>query len=152
MCAALRCTARSPGVVSCRVVSCLGHVLGLAAVTPDMQAAPLWDSRERRFVGLMTVTDFIDILRHYRYVFFQRGMYKMVSCAYSLRLPACFSCGGAVLLFFMDCYGTIVSCKDLPRDGWPLCFALPVLVTPFAVEAPVDPQTRQLDFRYLFCV
>ncbi|CBJ30066.1 5\'-AMP-activated protein kinase subunit gamma-1 (AMPK gamma-1 chain) (AMPKg) [Ectocarpus siliculosus] len=34
------------------------------------KAAPLWDSRERRFVGLMTVTDFIDILRHYRYVFF----------------------------------------------------------------------------------
>ncbi|CAM9439911.1 unnamed protein product [Pylaiella littoralis] len=37
-----------------------------ALVEHDMQAAPLWDSRERRFVGLMTVTDFIDILRHYR--------------------------------------------------------------------------------------
>ncbi|CAN0510506.1 unnamed protein product, partial [Ectocarpus sp. 12 AP-2014] len=36
-----------------------------ALVEHDMQAAPLWDSRERRFVGLMTVTDFIDILRHY---------------------------------------------------------------------------------------
>ena len=31
----------------------------------DMQAAPLWDSCRRKFVGLMTVVDFIDILRHY---------------------------------------------------------------------------------------
>ena len=30
-----------------------------------MQAAPLWDSRQRKFVGIMTVTDFIDMLRHY---------------------------------------------------------------------------------------
>ncbi|CAM9943792.1 unnamed protein product [Discosporangium mesarthrocarpum] len=30
-----------------------------------MQAAPLWDSKARVFVGVMTVTDFIDILRHY---------------------------------------------------------------------------------------
>ncbi len=29
----------------------------------DIQAAPIWDSRKRRFVGLMTVTDYIDILR-----------------------------------------------------------------------------------------
>ncbi|CAM9467940.1 unnamed protein product [Chrysoparadoxa australica] len=36
-----------------------------ALVEHDMQAAPLWDSSQRRFVGLMTVTDFIDILRHY---------------------------------------------------------------------------------------
>jgi hypothetical protein len=36
-----------------------------AAVAADMQAAPLWDSSQRKFVGLMTVTDFIDILRHY---------------------------------------------------------------------------------------
>ncbi|KAG5186878.1 5'-AMP-activated protein kinase subunit gamma-1 [Tribonema minus] len=28
-------------------------------------SAPLWDSTQRKFVGLMTVTDFIDILRHY---------------------------------------------------------------------------------------
>jgi len=32
---------------------------------PDMPAAPLWDSSSRQFVGLMSVTDFIDILRHY---------------------------------------------------------------------------------------
>jgi 5'-AMP-activated protein kinase regulatory gamma subunit len=30
-----------------------------------MPAAPLWDSTARQFVGLMSVTDFIDILRHY---------------------------------------------------------------------------------------
>ncbi|CAM9171900.1 unnamed protein product [Phaeothamnion confervicola] len=36
-----------------------------ALVEHDMQAAPLWDSVQRKFVGLMTVTDFIDILRHY---------------------------------------------------------------------------------------
>ena len=28
-------------------------------------AAPLWDSSRREFVGLMTITDFVDILRHY---------------------------------------------------------------------------------------
>ena len=33
--------------------------------TTDMAAAPLWDSTARQFVGLMSVTDFIDILRHY---------------------------------------------------------------------------------------
>jgi 5'-AMP-activated protein kinase, regulatory gamma subunit len=32
----------------------------------DMQAAPLWDPTFCQFVGLLTVTDFIDILRHYR--------------------------------------------------------------------------------------
>ena len=30
-----------------------------------MSAAPLWDSSSRQFVGLLSVTDFIDILRHY---------------------------------------------------------------------------------------
>jgi len=47
------------------LMCCFRHVFSWGHV-PDMQAAPLWDSRERRFVGLMTVTDFIDILRHYR--------------------------------------------------------------------------------------
>jgi len=37
-----------------------------ALVEHDMQAAPLWDPSIRQFVGLLTVTDFIDILRHYR--------------------------------------------------------------------------------------
>jgi len=32
----------------------------------DMLAAPLWDPVKCQFVGLLTVTDFIDILRHYR--------------------------------------------------------------------------------------
>lgn len=31
-----------------------------------MQAAPLWDPSICQFVGLLKVTDFIDILRHYR--------------------------------------------------------------------------------------
>jgi CBS domain-containing protein len=31
-----------------------------------MQAAPLWDPTSCQFVGLLTVTDFIDVLRHYR--------------------------------------------------------------------------------------
>jgi len=31
-----------------------------------MLAAPLWDPVKCQFVGLLTVTDFIDILRHYR--------------------------------------------------------------------------------------
>jgi len=37
-----------------------------ALVEHDMQAAPLWDPSLCQFVGLLTVTDFIDILRHYR--------------------------------------------------------------------------------------
>jgi 5'-AMP-activated protein kinase, regulatory gamma subunit len=31
-----------------------------------MQAAPLWDPKACQFVGLLTVTDFIDVLRWYR--------------------------------------------------------------------------------------
>mmetsp|Transcript_910 Transcript_910/g.1287 ORF Transcript_910/g.1287 Transcript_910/m.1287 type:complete len:361 (+) Transcript_910:43-1125(+) len=37
-----------------------------ALVEHDMQAAPLWDPNLCLFVGLLTVTDFIDILRYYR--------------------------------------------------------------------------------------
>jgi len=37
-----------------------------ALVEHDMQAAPLWDPAMCQFVGLLTVTDFIDILRYYR--------------------------------------------------------------------------------------
>ena len=36
-----------------------------ALVEHDMQAAPLWDPDVHEFVGLLTVTDFIDILRFY---------------------------------------------------------------------------------------
>ena len=32
----------------------------------DMQAAPLWDPKQCQFVGILTVTDFIDVLRYYR--------------------------------------------------------------------------------------
>ena len=32
----------------------------------DMQAAPLWDTKKCQFVGILTVTDFIDVLRYYR--------------------------------------------------------------------------------------
>jgi len=38
-----------------------------ALVEHDMQAAPLWDPAICQFVGLLKVTDFIDILRHYKY-------------------------------------------------------------------------------------
>lgn len=37
-----------------------------ALVEHDMQAAPLWDPSISQFVGLLTVTDFIDVLRWYR--------------------------------------------------------------------------------------
>lgn len=36
-----------------------------ALVEHDMQAAPLWDNAKRQFVGLLTVTDFIDLLRSF---------------------------------------------------------------------------------------
>ena len=36
-----------------------------ALLEHDLPAAPLWDSQLRNFIGLMSVTDFIDILRHY---------------------------------------------------------------------------------------
>jgi CBS domain-containing protein len=32
----------------------------------DMLAAPLWDPASCQFVGILTVTDFIDVLRHYK--------------------------------------------------------------------------------------
>ena len=32
----------------------------------DMLSAPLWDPASCQFVGLLTVTDFIDVLRHYK--------------------------------------------------------------------------------------
>eukprot|EP00536_Pseudo-nitzschia_multiseries_P014059 jgi/Psemu1/213623/e_gw1.651.31.1 len=37
-----------------------------ALVEHDMQAAPLWDPTQCQFVGLLKVTDFIDILRHFK--------------------------------------------------------------------------------------
>lgn len=37
-----------------------------ALVEHDMQAAPLWDPKRCEFVGILTVTDFIDVLRYYR--------------------------------------------------------------------------------------
>lgn len=47
--------------------SCAFHGrLTINCPLPDMQAAPLWDSQQCKFVGLLTVTDFIDILRQYR--------------------------------------------------------------------------------------
>lgn len=38
-----------------------------ALVEHDMQAAPLWDPKRCQFVGILTVTDFIDVLRYYRH-------------------------------------------------------------------------------------
>lgn len=37
-----------------------------ALVEHDMQAAPLWDPSLCQFVGILTVTDFIDVLRYYK--------------------------------------------------------------------------------------
>ena len=36
-----------------------------ALLEHEMTAAPLWDSARREFVGLMTITDFVDVLRYY---------------------------------------------------------------------------------------
>lgn len=36
-----------------------------AMVQNEIRAAPLWDSDARKIVGMLTVTDFISILRHY---------------------------------------------------------------------------------------
>jgi len=36
-----------------------------ALLEHEMMAAPLWDSHRREFAGLMTITDFIDVLRYY---------------------------------------------------------------------------------------
>ena len=36
-----------------------------ALLEHEMMAAPLWDSNRREFAGLMTITDFIDVLRYY---------------------------------------------------------------------------------------
>eukprot|EP00118_Oscarella_pearsei_P024861 m.306963 g.306963 ORF g.306963 m.306963 type:complete len:420 (+) comp41776_c0_seq1:155-1414(+) len=37
----------------------------MALVQNSMRAAPVWDSRTQQFVGMLTVTDFINILRYY---------------------------------------------------------------------------------------
>ncbi|XP_064825497.1 5'-AMP-activated protein kinase subunit gamma-1 [Oncorhynchus masou masou] len=36
-----------------------------ALVANGLRAAPLWDSKTQRFVGMLTITDFINILHHY---------------------------------------------------------------------------------------
>lgn len=36
-----------------------------ALVSNGVRAAPLWDSRQQAFVGMLTITDFINILRNY---------------------------------------------------------------------------------------
>tara|TARA_B100000482_G_C12581723_1_gene288136 strand:- start:293 stop:1219 length:927 start_codon:yes stop_codon:yes gene_type:complete len=36
-----------------------------ALLEHESAAAPLWDSASREFVGLMTITDFVDVLRYY---------------------------------------------------------------------------------------
>ena len=36
-----------------------------ALVYNGVRAAPLWDSRNQRFVGMLTITDFIKILQMY---------------------------------------------------------------------------------------
>ena len=56
-------------MISCVVVPLLSHLYLIPSTIhrlSDMQAAPLWDPLICQFVGLLKVTDFIDILRHYR--------------------------------------------------------------------------------------
>lgn len=36
-----------------------------ALVANGLRAAPLWDSARQAFVGMLTITDFINILRHH---------------------------------------------------------------------------------------
>lgn len=36
-------------------------------VTNEIRAAPLWESSSQTFVGLLTISDFINVLRHYYY-------------------------------------------------------------------------------------
>ena len=36
-----------------------------ALVANGLRAAPLWDSSKQTFVGMLTITDFINILRHH---------------------------------------------------------------------------------------
>lgn len=36
-----------------------------ALVANGIRAAPLWDSANQEFVGMLTITDFINILRHH---------------------------------------------------------------------------------------
>uniref|UniRef100_A0A9L0SUP0 5'-AMP-activated protein kinase subunit gamma-1 n=1 Tax=Equus caballus TaxID=9796 RepID=A0A9L0SUP0_HORSE len=36
-----------------------------ALVTNGVRAAPLWDSKKQSFVGMLTITDFINILHRY---------------------------------------------------------------------------------------
>ncbi len=36
-----------------------------ALVANGLRAAPLWDSSRQAFVGMLTITDFIHILRHH---------------------------------------------------------------------------------------
>ena len=36
-----------------------------ALVANGIRAAPLWDSSNQAFVGMLTITDFINILRHH---------------------------------------------------------------------------------------
>uniref|UniRef100_A0A8C2SM69 5'-AMP-activated protein kinase subunit gamma-1 n=1 Tax=Coturnix japonica TaxID=93934 RepID=A0A8C2SM69_COTJA len=45
-----------------------------ALVTNGVRAAPLWDSKKQSFVGMLTITDFINILhRYYRSPLVRRG-------------------------------------------------------------------------------
>lgn len=48
------------------VISCLQpKFLSLVFFYTGVRAAPLWDSNKQLFVGMLTITDFIKILRTY---------------------------------------------------------------------------------------
>lgn len=47
-----------------------------ALVTNGVRAAPLWDSKKQSFVGMLTITDFINILhRYYKSPMVRAGVY-----------------------------------------------------------------------------
>lgn len=50
-----------------------------ALVEHDMLAAPLWDPVKCQFIGLLTVTDFIDILRYYKT--YQKDVSSLAICS-----------------------------------------------------------------------
>jgi 5'-AMP-activated protein kinase regulatory gamma subunit len=49
-----------------RTTHIISSVFSPSFNSTDMQAAPLWDPKSCQFVGILTVTDFIDVLRYYR--------------------------------------------------------------------------------------
>ena len=53
-------------ILSCRMVSSFAKLRHLCfAFFAGVRAAPLWDSKKHKFVGMLTITDFIRILQRF---------------------------------------------------------------------------------------